>query len=186
MHNTQIEAIGNNTGSFSVSGLYPCASFKSLNPKSESAPRAELSKRRYSMQSSKSVFIAHAVIILLLIATGSSWGLSKSEIRQLQTEAREMNKTLPTMMSSEMQLTRVELRGDSELVYVCKSTIYSANQINPKQLENNLKPAAVNGICTTPGTLNLVKKGITFTYVYYDKANKYLSEYSITAKDCGF
>ncbi len=88
------------------------------------------------------------------------------------------------MTSSEMELTRVEFRGDSEMIYVTKTTLYNADQINTQQMENNLKPTAVNIGCSTPNTLNLLKRGLKYTYVFYDKANIFLSEYSITAKDC--
>lgn len=140
------------------------------------------------MPSSKFVVGRRPITILLLAVTApvASWGFSQDEVLQFQKAVGEMNKTLPTMTSREMQLTRVEFRGGSEFVYVSKSTIYSFNQINPRQLETNLKPTAVNGIFTTPDTRNMVKKGMKYTYVFYDKDNKYLSEYSIAAKDCGF
>jgi len=138
------------------------------------------------MSSPKFIITTHAVIILLLTTAGTCMGFSNTEIYQFQKQASETNKTLPKMTSSEMELTRVEFRGDSEIVYVTKTTLYNADQINTKQLENNLKPTAVNIGCNSPTTLNLLKRGLKYTYVYYDKTNKYLSEYSITAKDCGF
>ena len=45
-----------------------------------------------------------------------------------------------------------------------------------EQMENNLKPTAVNIGCSTPNTLNLLKRGLKYTYVFYDKANIFLSE----------
>lgn len=140
------------------------------------------------MPSSSFVVFARSVITLLLavIAPISSWGFSQNEVLQLQKQVSEMNKTLPAMISNEMQLTRVQLQGENEFIYVTKTILYSADQINPKQLENTLKPNAVNGICTTPDMVAMVKRGMKYTYVFYDKFNKYISQYSISSRDCGF
>ncbi len=136
------------------------------------------------MSSPKFIITTHAAIIILLTTAVTCMGFSNTEIHQFQKQANEMNKTLPKMTSSEMELTRVEFRGDSEMIYVTKTTLYNADQINTQQMENNLKPTAVNIGCSTPNTLNLLKRGLKYTYVFYDKANIFLSEYSITAKDC--
>lgn len=140
------------------------------------------------MPLSRFIVVRRPLLIILLVLTVpvTSWGFGQDEVRQFQGAVAEMNKTLPAMTSKEMQLTRVEFRGTSEFVYEARSTIYSSNQINTKLLESSLKPTAVNGICTTPDTLNFVKRGMRYTYVFYDKDNRYLSEYSITAKDCAF
>lgn len=135
------------------------------------------------MSSQKSVVIMLTVIFLMSITTGACWGLSKNELREIQKTASDMNKGLPMMTSSEIQLTRVYLQGDNEFVYVLKTIIHNKNQLMPAE---KLKPSAVNSLCTDPSTSKMIKRGLKYTYVFYDKANKYAYEYSITARDCGF
>lgn len=111
--------------------------------------------------------------------------LSASDKQEYQRLVNDMNKSLPMMTSSEMQLTRVYMRSN-EVVYVTKSIKLDRNQTSPAILENKIKPATVNGLCTAPDSSNMIKKGLVYTYVFYDKENKYISEYSISTRDCGF
>lgn len=135
------------------------------------------------MLSLKSVVVTYVFIILLSITTGTCWGFSKKELSEMQKTVNDMNKGLPMMTSSEIQLTRVYLQGDNEFVYVLKTIIHNKNQFVPAE---NLKPSSVNTLCTTPDTSKMIKRGLKYTYVFFDKNSKYAYEYSITAKDCGF
>ena len=76
------------------------------------------------MLTSKFVTVALTVIVLSLISTRSIWGLDQNEIIEYQKEINEMNKSLPRMTSSEMQLTTVYFRGNNEIVFVTKTTLY--------------------------------------------------------------
>lgn len=135
------------------------------------------------MSSLKLFSVIQAITVLLLTSTIPCWGLSKNEIREMQEAASEMNKGLPMMTSKEIQLTRVYLQGDNEMRYQMKTIIHSKNQLATPE---TIKPSAVNGLCSNPNTSKMIKKGVKYTHVFYDKDNKYAYEYSITAKDCGF
>jgi hypothetical protein len=99
------------------------------------------------MSSLKSFTVSQVVMLLLLATTIPCWGLSKSEIRELQKTANEMNKSLPMMTSNEIQLTRVYLRGDNVMAYVMKTIIHSKSQLAPPE---SIKPSAVNSLCSNP------------------------------------
>lgn len=133
------------------------------------------------MSSLKTFHVARVALFLLLASAIPCWGLSKSEIRALHEGASEMNMSLPMMTSNEIQLSRVYMRGDNELVYVMKTIIHNKNQLASPE---SLKPSAVNSLCSNPDTSKTIKKGATYTHVYYDKNNLYAFEYSITARDC--
>ena len=123
---------------------------------------------------------------VLLMTSVSSWGGDRENLfRELQKEVSEINKSMPMMISNEIQLTRIIARSDREIAYIVKTVLYSKEQIDTRLLETNLKPPARNRICSNPKTLRLAKKGITLTHVYYDKSDKYIGEFSVTPKECG-
>jgi hypothetical protein len=134
------------------------------------------------MPSLKLVTATHSLIIFLVISAGTCWGaLTQKEIRDAKEAVSEMNKGLPKMTSSEIQLTRVSWRGDNEIAYIFKDIIHTKNQFVPAE---TIKPTHVNGLCSAPDTSKTIKKGMKYTYVFYDKLNLYVYEYSITARDC--
>ena len=136
------------------------------------------------MQSVKFIVITHVFILLFTFTSEKSWGFSKAEIREFQKEVSNINSGLPSMLSTEIQLTRVFLRSNSEVVYVGKALTYNKEQLDPKLIETNYKPSSVNTACTVPKIFRMIKKGMKYTYMFLDKNDKYIAEYSVTSIDC--
>ena len=132
-----------------------------------------------------SVVATNVFIILLTVMAGTCWGLNKRQLQEYQKVVSEMNKSLPMMTSKEIQLTRVYLQ-DSTVVYVLKSVLFDKRHIDPRDLENNKKPASARGLCSAPDSLNMIKQGLIYKYVFYDMYDTYVHEYTVSAKDCGF
>ena len=110
--------------------------------------------------------------------------LRRDELQKLWDEIDKVNSTLPVMMSKEIQLIRLLIRDEKELVYKIKTIIYTKSQIDPSLFVKNIKPASVNGLCSAPDSFSMIKKGMIYTYSIYDKDDFYIGEYSITSKDC--
>ena len=126
------------------------------------------------------------ICLLLIPSIGLCWGSKKKQYRQLQETAGEMNETLPQMISNEIQLVRVVAPAYNEMEYVMKTLLYSINDLNINAIERTLKPPTKNSICSSPDSLEMIKRGIIYTYVYYDKNNIYIGKFSVTPKDCGY
>lgn len=132
-----------------------------------------------------SVVVTNVFMILLILMTGTCWGLNKKQLKEYQKEVSEMNKSLPMMTSKEIQLTRVYLQ-DSTVVYVLKSVLYDKRHIDPRDLENNKKPASARGLCSAPDSSNMIKQGLIYKYVFYDMYDTYVHEYTVSANRLWF
>lgn len=137
----------------------------------------------------KRIMAIMAVIVMFILLTPIS-GMCQTnksiQYKQLQKEAGLMNATLPQMISKEIQLVRVVVRDYNEIAFVFKTLFYNVSELNINKLETALKPQTKNSICSKPDTLELIKRGVSYTYVYHDKENNYIGEFSVTPKDCGF
>jgi hypothetical protein len=129
---------------------------------------------------------AMVIVFIFLIPTMGLCQRDSSELnRQLKKEAKEINATLPKMMSKEMQLLKIDVRENNEFTLIIKSLFYSVSDLkNIIGWKEAMKQQTVNSICLKPDSVSLMRMGASFAYVYYDKHNKYVGEYSITKKDC--
>ncbi|MBF0398614.1 MAG: hypothetical protein HQK78_17700 [Desulfobacterales bacterium] len=126
------------------------------------------------------------ICLLLIPSIGLCWGSKKKQYNELQKVAGEINEALPQMVSKEIQLVRVVAQEYNEIEYVMKTLLYSINDLNINSIERTLKPQTKNSICSSPDTLEMIKHGVTYTYVYYDKNNIYIGKFSVTPNDCGY
>jgi len=141
------------------------------------------------MPTRQTIVITLIIYVLLMTFSGFCWGQSKEEVfRAMQATASEMNRSLPMMVGSGLKLTTIIATNYDglNLTYVVKSTAFSIEQLDPRLIQTKIKPVTVNGLCSNPGALAIMRRGIKYTYLLYDKDNRYVTEYSITAKDCGF
>ena len=116
-----------------------------------------------------------AMAVMFIVLT-PSMGLCQRDstdlYRQLQKFAEEINATLPKMISKEIQMRKVVVRENNEVAIISKTLFYTVSDLNISGLESALKPGTKNSICSKPDTVLLMKRGVSFTYVYYDKNNQ--------------
>jgi len=133
--------------------------------------------------------IVVAMVVLFLVLT-SSFGFCQGNnsklFKQLQKEAKEINATLPQMISKEIQMIRVIARSYNEIALVCKTLFYQVSDLDITTMESALKPQTQRSLCSDPDVLEMMKRGISYTYVYFDKNDKYIGEFTVTPGDCGF
>ncbi len=129
---------------------------------------------------------AMVIVVIFIIPTMGLCQRDSSELnRELKKVANKMNATLPKMTSKEMQLLKVEVRGNNEFTMITKTLFYSVSDLkNIIGWKEKMKQQTVNSICLEPDSVSLMRMGVSMTYIYYDKHNKYVGEYSITKKDC--
>lgn len=115
-----------------------------------------------------------------------AYGSNKSEQRkQLEEIANELNASAPIRISNELVLTRIIVRDYDELAYVFHNLVYKASQIN-RSVFPQLKAQTERGVCSKPDTRRLLEEfGVSLSYVYYDKENTYIGEFTIKPRDCG-
>lgn len=135
----------------------------------------------------RKIIISMSIMFLVLT---SSFGFCKENnsklFKQLQKEAEKINATLPQMISKEIQIIRVVARNYNELALVNKTLFYEASDLDITTMESALKPQTLRSLCSDPDVLEMMKRGISYTYVYFDKTDKYIGEFTVTPGDCGF
>lgn len=126
-------------------------------------------------------------VTLWFVFAAGAYGFNKSEQRKLLEEiANEVNASAPTRISNELVLTRTIVRDYDELAYVFHNLVYKAYQIN-RSVFPQLKAQTERGVCSKPDTRRLLEEfGVSLSYVYYDKENTYIGEFTIKPRDCGF
>ena len=130
----------------------------------------------------KKLFAIVIVFIFLMPTMGLCQRHSSELNIQLRKEAKEINATLPKMLSKEMQLLKVEIRKNNEFTLIIKSLFYAVSDLkNIIGWKETMKQQTVNSICLKPDSVSLMRMGASFAYVYYDKNNQYVGEYSITS-----
>ena len=117
----------------------------------------------------------------------SNYLMNKSKsvsLESLQKIASEYAKGLPMMVDNETQLEAIGAAHNT--------IIYSYKLVNMENSDNSLqgkiaamKEGMVNRNCTTPETRdNLLEKGVTMKYDYFDKNRSHIIGIEIKHSDC--
>jgi len=98
--------------------------------------------------------------------------------------AAEANKTTPSMVDKETELTT--MTGlDGVFVYNYRLVSYTKANLNVPKLLANLQPAVVHSACTTPATRDtFLKRGVVLRYSYVDKDQAFLTSLDVAEADC--
>lgn len=105
--------------------------------------------------------------------------------KMLSEMANEINKTTPMMVDAETQLTSV--------VGINKTIAYHYKLVNLSGSEDptltdkilGLKPGMIQRNCTTPDVRkDVLDKGITMSYRYYDRNSTHLVDVEVKPEDC--
>jgi hypothetical protein len=99
--------------------------------------------------------------------------------------ASSINKQLPMMVDKETRLD-VVMGMKQNITY--KYTLVNTNQndFTSEEIENLLKQTIKNSVCTNPKVRIFPENGVSMNYSYYSKDGKFMAEFTIFPKDCGF
>lgn len=122
------------------------------------------------------------VVFFFVAVAIPTTSLAQSVDDTLRSMAAQVSKSLPMMVSAEIQATSVAALGNR---IMCKyNTIKPAKQIDTSRLRDEHYENSVNATCSNLGTVNLLKRGAVFMYQFYDSRNSFLFEMSVTQQAC--
>jgi hypothetical protein len=99
--------------------------------------------------------------------------------------ASEANKTAPTMVDKDTELTTMTAL-DGIFVYNYRLVNYAKANLDVPKLLANLQPEVVKSACTNPATRDtFLKKGVGLRYSYVDKDRAFLTAFDVVEADCG-
>ncbi|MEP6889955.1 MAG: hypothetical protein ABI955_04575 [Nitrospirota bacterium] len=122
------------------------------------------------------------VVFFIVAAAIPTTSLAQSLDNTLRSMAAQVSKSLPMMVSAEVQATSVAALGNRIMYkYNIKKP---AKQIDTSRLRKEHYENSVNAMCSNPGTVNLLKQGAVVMYQFYDSGNTFLFEMSVTKQAC--
>ena len=102
---------------------------------------------------------------------------------QLKRVADETRKSLPMMVSEDVQATSIAAVGK---VLMNRYNFTSRKSAIPdlKSLKAKYYQNSVNAACTNPDTSRALRNGVSINYQYYDSANEFVMQYTLDAATC--
>lgn len=98
----------------------------------------------------------------------------------------EVNKQAPMMVDAETELMNAHAL-DGVIGYNYRMVNFEANELDPQIFIDQVRPATVNSVCTTPETRDsFLKNDITMRYTYYGRSREFVVSFDVTRADCGF
>jgi hypothetical protein len=98
--------------------------------------------------------------------------------------ASDMNKTLPMMIDKDTELVATVGLPDM-FVYNYRLVNHAAQDLDPKKINELMKPGIINSACTTPETREqFLQKGLSLRYSYADKDRQHVTSIDVTPQDC--
>ncbi|MCF6245532.1 MAG: hypothetical protein L3J43_10925 [Sulfurovum sp.] len=97
---------------------------------------------------------------------------------------KAMSKNLPMKIDDELQLTKVNAKGN-QMILGYTLTNLSSKDISASTLKSLLYEDIKNQVCTDKETVMMLKKGMVTEYTYEGKDMKYIGDFSFDAKTCG-
>ena len=127
------------------------------------------------------VFIA-AYLSVRFVA--SSYLYPEKSLEELLSIASvEINKNVPRQISEKIQLTGVK-SSEKNLEYSYKFFSDTPEPDLQKELYLSTEKEIVKQVCTTAETRNLINKGATFIYKYFNKNEEYIFQVSVHLINC--
>lgn len=106
------------------------------------------------------------------------------ELEQMLREtAKNINQQLPIMVDSETRLDTVLVQS-KQMYYKYSLVKSSKDQIEKKEFDNAMKNVLSRNHCDNQETRKLLKLGIEYFYIYFDKNGALVSTINISQRDC--
>jgi hypothetical protein len=107
-------------------------------------------------------------------------------IEHLSREAAQLNRSLPTMIDKETELTITE-GAHAMFIYKYRLVNVSVSQVDHGKFNAAAKPQLVQNSCNRPETRDdFLTKGVTMRFSYFDKDKQHIATIDVTPADCGF
>lgn len=123
------------------------------------------------------LLVASLILTRLSVAHGG-----ESIEAQLKRVADETRKTLPMMVSDDIQATNIAAVGKilmNRYNFTKRKTALNVNTLKAEYYGNSVSAA-----CTNPDTLTAFRNGVSVEYQYYDSSNEFVMQYTIDANTC--
>jgi hypothetical protein len=118
----------------------------------------------------------------MLISSSTALG-SESIEAQLKHTAAEAMKSLPMMVSDDVQGTSIAAVGKT-LMNRYNFTSKKSSLASVSALKSEYYINSVNAACTNPDTLRALNNGVFLEYQFYDSINEFVMQYTIDASTC--
>jgi len=102
----------------------------------------------------------------------------------LKISAEVMNKSLPTMIDSELRHDKVEAKGNT-LVFKYTLVNFTQKEMSAEKLSELMEKDTKQGVCSDKDSLMMLEKGMTLIYEYSDKNGKPITQFTFDAEACG-
>ena len=100
--------------------------------------------------------------------------------------AAEINRSVPVMIDQETELMPAASEPGM-LIYNYRLVNVSVAQVDYSKFAAGAKERLSEGACNRAETRdNLLKKGVTLRYSYFDKDKQHIATVDVTPSDCGF
>jgi len=103
--------------------------------------------------------------------------------KQLMQIASEFNKSCPIMVDKETRLNNVVASTGKTVIYNYTLVDLSLEQVKIPQLQDYIRPRAINNVKTSPDMKMFRDNKVTMVYRYSDKAGKFLCDIKVTPED---
>jgi hypothetical protein len=111
------------------------------------------------------------------------FGTSSSINQQLMSMASELNKSCPINVDKDTRLDNVIVGSGNSFSYNYTLINLTSSQIDPRSLNDYLKPRLINVVKTSPEMKYFRDNSITIEYRYSDKDGIFVLSIPITPKD---
>jgi hypothetical protein len=132
------------------------------------------------------VFLAGAYFLYLAVP---QWFEEEPDPRSqefLAKIAAEINRSVPIMIDQETELMPA-VGAPGMLIYNYRLVSYSVTQVDHHRFAAGAKEQVKQGACGRPETRdNLLKKGVTLRYSYFDRDKQHIATIDVAPSDCGF
>jgi hypothetical protein len=137
--------------------------------------------------------IIATIVVAIFIGALVWWAVPKTSQREnprsqesLKSLAAEINRSVPVMIDKETELLPA-VGAEGMLIYNYRLVSYSATQLDASKFAAGAQKRVTQGACNRPETRDeLLKKGVTLRYSYFDKDKQHIATIDVTPADCGF
>lgn len=93
------------------------------------------------------------------------------------------NESLPRVIAPDVRQEKVSVSG---LTLINRYTMLSAtrNQLMKSNFENVQRRDTTSSVCKDPFTSRILRDGVSFRYMHYDKDNFLGSDFTVSLRDC--
>jgi len=97
---------------------------------------------------------------------------------------KKINSQLPIMVDPDTRLDTVICYG-KQMHYKYTMINYSENESNKKALQNEATSTLAKNHCNNKNTVKMLKMGVEYYYIYFDKNGILIATINISKKNCG-